>query len=221
MGRPRVPLLSRERIRDAALDIIDRNGLSELSMRKLAADLGVQAASLYKHYPTKDEVLEDVAALVVSNVDTSAFAAGADWQIALAAWARSYRDALSVHPNLVPYLAVCVSQRDESLRIANAVHGGLVGAGWPPRDATLIGAATRSLVLGSTIGSFSRGFTDDVQVYRDRYPHMSQAHLLSGRADEIDTASFELALSAFIDGLQARFQAIDERRGRRRTGQSR
>ena len=72
MGRPRVPLLSRERIRDAALTIIDRGGLSELSMRRLAAELGVQAASLYKHYPNKDDVLDDIARGVIGRVDTSA-----------------------------------------------------------------------------------------------------------------------------------------------------
>ena len=84
MGRPRVPLLSRERIRDAALSIIDRDGLSGLSMRKLAGGLGVQAASLYKHYPTKDDVLDDIARGVIGRVDTSAFNEGADWQQALA-----------------------------------------------------------------------------------------------------------------------------------------
>lgn len=220
MGRPKVPLLSRERIRDAALDLIDRNGLAELSMRKLAAELGVQAPSLYKHYPTKDDVLDDIAAGVVGSIDTSAFETGDDWRGALASWSRSYRSALIAHPNLVPYLAGGPGRRDESLRIANAVHGGLVRAGWPPREATLIGAATRSLILGSTIGSFSRGFTDDVQVYRDRYPHMGQAHLLRGKADEIDNAGFELALTSFIDGLAVRFEAIDERRSRRRTSSS-
>lgn len=208
MGRPRVPLLNRELIRDTALELIDRDGLAEMSMRKLAAELGVQASSLYKHYPTKDDVLDAVASRVAGEIDTSGFDRGDDWQDALAAWARSHHAALAAHPNLVPYLATGPGRRDVSLRIADAVHGGLVGAGWPPREATLIGAATRSLVLGSTVGSFSRGFTDDVQVYRDRYPHMGQAHLLRGKADQIDTAGFELALTAFIDGLAIRFAAL-------------
>ena len=179
----------------------------QLALR-LAAELGVQASSLYKHYPTKDDVLDAVASRVAGEIDTSGFDRGDDWQDALAAWARSHRAALAAHPNLVPYLATGPGRRDVSLRIADAVHGGLVGAGWPPREATLIGAATRSLVLGSTVGSFSRGFTDDVQVYRDRYPHMGQAHLLRGKADQIDTAGFELALTAFIDGLAIRFNAL-------------
>ncbi|HKO33084.1 MAG TPA: TetR/AcrR family transcriptional regulator, partial [Candidatus Limnocylindria bacterium] len=158
MGRPRV--LSRERIRDAALMIIDRGGLGELSMRRLAAELGVQAASLYKHYPTKDDVLDDVASQIITAVDISAFDTDVDWPDALTAWARSYRAALASHPNLVPFLASGPGQRDESLRIADAVHGGLTRAGWPPRESTLIGEAVRSLVLGSTFGSFSRRLAD-------------------------------------------------------------
>ncbi|WP_405135812.1 TetR/AcrR family transcriptional regulator [Nocardia sp. NBC_01388] len=206
MARPRVPLLSRDRIRDAALTLIDRDGLAELSMRKLAAELGVRAASLYGHYPTKDDVLDDIAGGIMARVDTSAFDHG-DWQHGLMSWARSYRQELVAHPNFVPYLAAGPGKREENLRHADAVHGGLVGAGWPPRDATMIGAATRYLVMGATIGSFSRGFVDDVQVYRDRYPHLEQAHLLRARADEIDSESFELALTAFVDGLTARFPA--------------
>jgi hypothetical protein len=92
----------------------------------------------------------------------------------------------------------------------------VVAAGWPPRQATMIGAAARYVVMGSTIGSFSRGFIDDVQVYRDRYPHLEQAHLLRAKADEIDSESFELVLTAFVDGLEARFAEVQRRRAGRR-----
>ncbi|MEV0250764.1 TetR family transcriptional regulator [Nocardia sp. NPDC050712] len=205
MARPRVPLLSRERISATALALIDRDGLGELSMRKLAAELGVQAASLYGHFPTKDDLLDDIAHTIMSRVDASAFE-HETWRTALVSWARSFRAALAQHPNFVPYLAISgPGRRDEALRAANAVHGGLVRAGWPPRQATMIGAAARYLVLGSTVGSFARGFVDDVQVYRDRYPHLDQAHLLRDKAAEIDSDSFELALEAFLDGLETKF----------------
>ncbi|MEV0292399.1 TetR family transcriptional regulator [Nocardia sp. NPDC050710] len=219
MGRPRVPLLSRERIRESALALIDREGLSELTMRKLATELGVQAASLYGHYPTKDDLLDEIAHVIMSQVDASAFESE-DWRPALVSWARSFRAALAAHPNFVPYLATSgPGRRDEALRAANAVHGGLVRAGWPPRYATMIGASARFLVLGSTVGSFSRGFIEDAKVYRDRYPNLEQAHLLPGKADEIDSDSFELALTACLDGLERQFAAIEKRKtsGRART----
>ena len=202
MPRPTTPLLSRTRIREHALEVVDAAGLDGLSMRKLASGLGVQAASLYSHYRTKDELLQDVADSVMSTVDVSDFA-GTDWQAGLRTWARSYRAALAAHPNLVPVLAAGPARRETALQRADAVHGGLVRAGWPPRYATMIGASTKYLVLGAAMSSFSRGFEADVQVYVDRYPHLDQAHRLRDHADEIDAESFELALEAFVTGLVA------------------
>lgn len=199
MARPSSPLLNRERIRSAALAMIDRDGLDRLSMRRLAADLGVRAASLYGYLATKEELLTDLADQVQADVDTSGFADG-DWRHGLTVWARSYREALAAHPNLVPFLAHSPGRRPQALQHADAVHGGLTKAGWPPRYATMIGASTKYLVVGAAMTSFSGGFDDDVEVYVGRYPNLSQAHLLAGH-EEIDRDSFELALTAFLDGL--------------------
>lgn len=208
MPRPHTPILSTSRIRVAALELIDRDGLDGLSMRKLAASLGVRAASLYSHMATKDELLNDLGNEIMEQVDVSGFAEG--WRPGLAVWARSYRAALAAHPNLVPFLAHGPARREASLRRADAVHGGLVGGGWPPRYATMIGASTKYLVVGAAISSFSGGFSDDAKVYVDRYPHLNQAHLLREHAEEIDNDSFELALSAFLTGLDAVHETVSE-----------
>ncbi|QBI54843.1 Tetracycline repressor protein class E [Streptomonospora litoralis] len=197
-------MLSVSGIRTAALALIDRDGLENLSMRRLAQELDVQAASLYSHYRTKEDLLADIANEIMAEVDVSGFDSG-DWRHGLTVWARSYRAALAAHPNLVPVIAAGPGRREAALRRADAIHGGLVAAGWPARHATMIGASTKYLVVGAAINSFSRGFDADVQVYRDRYPNLSQAHRLSEHAAEIDDDSFELALSAFLDGLGQTF----------------
>jgi len=202
VGRPSTPLLSKQRIRSAALEIIDHEGLAGLTMRKLAVRLGVQAASLYSHVATKEDLLHALANELAEQVDVTAFD-GDDWRAGLSTWARSYRAVLAAHPNFVPFLAYGPSRREASLRMADAVHGGLVRAGWPPRYATMIGASTKYLVVGAAMSSFTRGFEDDVRVYLDRYPNLSQAHRLRQYGDEIDRDSFELALSTFLDGLTA------------------
>jgi AcrR family transcriptional regulator len=202
MPRPRTPLLSRDLIRDTALAIIDEHGLPALSMRRLADALGVQAASLYSHYPTKDDVLDAVANLVVAGVDTSGFADG-DWRAGLTTWARSYRAALAAHPNAVPLVASGAGRREDFLAMADAVHGGLVGAGWPPRTATTIAGAVKYLVIGAASTPFASGFADDVQVYLDRYPNLTQAHRLAADAERIDHDSFEVGLTALVGGLDA------------------
>lgn len=207
MGRPSRPLLSRQRIRDAALELIDEEGLEALSMRRLAQRLGVQAASLYSHFPTKDAVLESVADMIMEQVDTGGFADG-DWRGGLRRWAHSYRAALANHPNTVPFVAYGPALREVSLERADAVHGGLVRAGWPPRYATMIGASVKYLVVGAATTSFARGFVDDIQLYLDRYPNLVQAHRLRRHAEEIDGESFELALTSLVLGLEPLFDAV-------------
>jgi len=207
MPRPSTPLLSRDLIRDTALRLIDADGLDALSMRRLAAELGVQAASLYSHYPTKDHVLDAVANLLTRQVDASGFADG-DWRTGLRTWARSYRDALAAHPNAVPLVASGAGQRDDFLAMANAVHGGLVQAGWPPRYATMIAGSVKYLVIGAASTPFASGFADDVQVYLDRYPNLTQAHRLRADAERIDHDSFELGLDALVRGLEDAYRSV-------------
>ena len=59
--------------------------------------------------------------------------------------------------------------------------------------------------MGSSVGSFARGFVDDVQVYQDAT--LEQAHLLRARPTR-STPPVRVALSAFIDGLRSRYDAL-------------
>lgn len=201
MARPTTPLLNRELIRDAALDLIDEAGLEALSMRALADRLGVRAQSLYGHFPNKDALLDAVANLITREVDTSGFE-GADWRAGLLVWGRSYRAALSAHPRAAAVIAGGTRDRADFLAMADAVHGGLVGAGWPPRTATLISASIKYLVIGAATTPFASGFADDTAVYLHRYPNLVKAHLISKHAEAIDRDGFELALHCLITGLE-------------------
>lgn len=200
MGRPSTPLLSRRRIRDAALALIDADGLETFSMRRLAASLGVTAPSLYAHYATRDQVLDDVVNFVIADVDTSAFDEG--WRCGLLTWARSYRAALSAHPGVAPLVASGTQHRERFLAMADAVHGGLVAAGWPARRATEISGAVKFLVIGAACTPFAAGFSDDVTLYQDQYPHLTQAHRLRADAARIDEDAFEVGISSLVRGLE-------------------
>ena len=205
MPRPRRPLLTRDRIVETALALIDADGLGALSTRRLAAALGVQGPSLYNHFATKDEILDAVADTVTGAVDTSGFASR-DWLDRAAATGRwSYRRALTAHPNIVPYLAQGPGRRPAALAMADAVYGGLVRAGWPPARATHIGAALRYFVAGSALGSFARGFVEDPELYAAHYPHLRQAHRLAEHQQSVDEGAFALGLDALLHGLAAEY----------------
>lgn len=208
MARPRTPLLSREGIVAAALALVDAEGLDALSTRRLAAELGVSGPSLYHHVATKDELIDAVVDCVLAAVDISRFAVlgpgDQDWRTALTLWARSYRTVLAGHPNIVPALAYGIGRRPAMLRIADAVFGGLVAAGWPRREATSIGALMRYFITGSALGSFAGGFPADASAYQGDYPHLDQAHLLADMQQEINERAFETGLAAILDGLAQR-----------------
>ncbi|MER6079086.1 TetR/AcrR family transcriptional regulator [Streptomyces sp. NPDC001833] len=216
MARPRKPLLSTDRIVRAARELVDTEGLAAVSTRRLAAELGVSGPSLYNHFRTKDEILEAVADSVSAQVDLSMFEdlgddAGRDWRTALHDWAVSYRTALRDHPNIVPVLARGPGRRPAGLRVADAVYGAMVGAGWPPAQATSIGALMRYFVMGSALGSFAGGFVDDASAYDPAdYPHLGQAHLLAEQQEKVDERAFETGLRALLDGLQEQFLRVGE-----------
>ncbi|MCX5076244.1 TetR/AcrR family transcriptional regulator C-terminal domain-containing protein [Streptomyces sp. NBC_00513] len=211
MARPRKPLLSRDRIVEAAGALVDSEGLEAVSTRRLAAALGVSGPSLYNHFRTKDEILDAVADAVSARVDLSMFSSedGRSWRLALHDWAHSYRDALSDHPNIVPVLARGPGRRPSGLRVADAVFGAMTKAGWPPAHATRIGALMRYFILGSAVGSFAGGFVDDRAAYDPSdYPHLGQAHLLAERQHEVDEGAFETGLTALLDGLAIQYEAL-------------
>jgi AcrR family transcriptional regulator len=205
MARPRNPLLSRERIVAAALAVVDADGLSALSTRRLAVELGVSGPSLYNHFGSMEELTDALVDEVIGRVDLSMFGRE-PWPEALRGWARSYRAALVGHPRLVPALAQGPKRRPHWLHQADVMFGALVDAGWPRGQATRIGALMRYYITGSALGSFALSFTEDGEPIESAdYPHLGEAHLLTGRQREIDESAFELGLDSLTAGLEARY----------------
>lgn len=63
--------LNREKILDTALDLLCRFGLADLSMRRLASELGVAPGALYYHVANKQELLSSLANRLLAHLDTS------------------------------------------------------------------------------------------------------------------------------------------------------
>lgn len=89
------PPLSRERLLRAAMELADREGLGALSMRRLAAQLGVEAMSLYYYVKNKDDILAGIVDLALDEIELPS---GADWKSAVRKSSISYHDTLNRHP---------------------------------------------------------------------------------------------------------------------------
>jgi AcrR family transcriptional regulator len=99
--RPKIPLISRRKALVAALDIIDREGLDAMRIRRLGDELGVNGASLYHHFRNKDEIVVGAAELALQYVRTPD-TRNEDWPVWLLRNTRNTRDALMQHPHLIP-----------------------------------------------------------------------------------------------------------------------
>ncbi|MFJ1708264.1 TetR/AcrR family transcriptional regulator [Kitasatospora sp. NPDC088346] len=207
MGRPSRPLLSRDVIARAALDVVDEYGADGLTMRALADRLGVKAASLYNHVAGKDELLDALAELVNEEIDLTPLRrpAPADWRQDLAAYARGYRAVFLRHPNTIALLARRRVEAGRQLLTYDTLLAALGRAGLAPADAAEAAAALDYLVLGSALETFSAGFTRDAASYRPHQPALAGALEASAeRGPGLDERGFELALRLLLDGLAAR-----------------
>ena len=103
MARPKVPLISRRRALEAALEIADSEGLAALSMRRLGEALNVNGASLYYHFKNKEDILVGTTHLALADVTTPR-SEHDSWRSWLPLNTRRTRQALIAHPGLIPVM---------------------------------------------------------------------------------------------------------------------
>lgn len=92
--------LTKEVLFETALRIVDTEGLEALTMRRLASELGVEAASLYHHVPNKDALLDGVLTVMRTEIRLPD-PIPSDWKELMAAIFDEYGRVLAAHPNLV------------------------------------------------------------------------------------------------------------------------
>jgi TetR/AcrR family transcriptional regulator, tetracycline repressor protein len=201
MPRPRQVPLSKERIVEETLRIIDREGLPHLSMRRIGAGLGVEAMALYRYYPQKDAILNDVVDLVVGR---PAYPRVGTWPRSLRLLSLELRARVLAHPNAMPLVASRWLQTKafrDILEEAEAEIGSL------RIDAPALLHAVMSLLLGYCwleVGAFVGSMPEDGGLTRrsvptDRFqtgPHGSEG----GAATEQFLAELDLLLAGAAAG---------------------
>jgi AcrR family transcriptional regulator len=142
------PPLTRHRVLRAALDLVDREGLDALTMRRLGSELGVEAMSLYKHVAGKDAILDGIVELVVAEIESPS---GADWKEAMRRRAISARAVLGRHSWAIGLLESRRSAGPAALGYLEAVLDILRSAGFSIRNAAHAFWLLDSYVYGHVI----------------------------------------------------------------------
>jgi len=134
VGTGTASALTRERVIDAAITVAERDGLAELSMRRLAAELGAGTMSLYNHVSDKEDLYDGMVERVLAPVRISA---DEDWRAVVATWATDSRGALLDRIDLIP-LVIAPQRLNHLGRISGAVAEALSRCGVVPRDAAVV-----------------------------------------------------------------------------------
>ena len=218
VARPQRARLTREEVARAALEIVDRDGLEGLSMRRIADELGVGTMTLYGYFRSKQELLDaviDAAVEAAPRVPRTG-----TWRDQLSALIRIARRTLLRHPALVQIRLRQPVLRPESLRFSEAALRILRSAGFERREATQSFRLLFTYVFGfAGLGPEETSAEQRRQAAAaiaalppDQYPALTAA------ADEASEAmageeQFEYGLERILDGLEARL-AVDKRRRR-------
>ena len=146
--------LSRERVLQAAVDLADREGIDALSMRRLGAELGVEAMSLYNHVAGKDDLLDGMADRVVGEIDPATGDGG--WKQALRTRILSARRTMLRHPWASAVITSRTNASPVMMKYMDSLGGMMLSGGF---SVDLMHHAFHA--LGSRVLGFSQELFDD------------------------------------------------------------
>ncbi len=210
--------LSRERIVEAALRLIDRDGLEAFSMRSLGAALDVEAMSLYHYFPSKEALLDSVVERVVAEMQPPA-ADATGWEEPLHEALRSYRRLAHAHPHVFPLVGRRrVQSPPEGLRPVEWALDLLRRAGFDAEGALHAFRTLSSYAFGYALSEIW-GFAlepdphdpsrfDIRRADPQRFPRMGEVapHVVACDHD----AEFERGISFILAGLRAELERMRE-----------
>ena len=211
--------LSRERVLETAVALADQRGAEALTMRKLAAELGVEAMSLYNHVENKNDLLDGMINVVFGEIEVPA--PSGDWKSELRTRATSTRNALNRHRWAIGEMEGRTDIGPENMRVHEGVLACLRGAGftvemtihaYSVQDAYIYGFVLQEADMSSeTPEDFAKEAKRQMKEYESihsDFPNLVE--VVGGHVAEhgydYDT-EFLFGLDVILDGLERLLQA--------------
>ncbi len=182
---PETPL-TREQIVGTALEIVDRDGLSALSMRRLGAELDVDPMAVYHHIPNKDALLDSIVEAVMAEIDLDGDDPSASPEDRIMYAARAYLDVMLAHVNALPLMLSRGPNTPTAARPVELLIGILRTAGLSPQQAVAGMNAIASAVRGTVamVGPAGTGPPSPEELEAlttlfpaEEFPHLSEVML--------------------------------------------
>lgn len=195
---PREHALSRAEILTEALAIVDEDGLDALSMRALAGRLGVEAMSLYHHFPSKGAILDGLAASVLLGMQLPT-ELGGGWREAAEEACVEFRRVLMAHPNVLPIMLTRPFNTGEASGFMTGPLDAVIASGLDPASAGEMYFALVAMSFGHAAMSAR---SDDTRPVATGGTDEALGHAISV-VEAPDEASFRRAVKALMAGFSA------------------
>jgi AcrR family transcriptional regulator len=206
--------LTRERVVAEALTVISTDGAAALSMRALAARLGVVPGAIYRHVRSKEQLLDLAVDGVLAEADTRPDSA-LSWTEQVKTLAQRLRAVLEDHPGIAGLLKTRDPLGPHSLALAEALLAPLQAAGLPERETAQAFSLIYDYILGFALSDRTTVNEQRVQdtatrrklhaffrsLPADHFPALAVLgeHIWAGHRDQRFTAS----LDTLLDGIES------------------
>jgi len=211
---PSTPL-TKGRILSAALELVDREGLEALSMRRLGKELGVDPMAVYYHVPNKSALYDGIMDVVLGGLAEMEIEPDTSLEQFIVQAGCAYRDVLLRHRRALPLLTSRSLRTEHTLMLAELVIGRLVAEGLTLEEATA-GLNSFSYYVAGAVNAHVR---EELQAeYSERtspeemtalLPAENFPHLLRSITEEAwmdDEREFEFMLRVIARGFAASAQ---------------
>jgi AcrR family transcriptional regulator len=199
--------LSTQAIVDTAITIADVDGLDAVSIRRVAAILGVRPMSLYTHIVNKDELLalmanELVGTLIVEEPLPE------DWREALTITSRRMFRTFVSHPWLLALFTRRPHPGPNVARQAKQSASAVESLSLPPEEMWRMLGIINDYVVGNALRVATSPAARDLAAYLSEAEHANEAELAAlrrfGEGRLVDEG-FETGLQVVLDGVEQRF----------------
>ncbi len=198
--------LSRARIASAALELIDATGIDGLSMRKLGAELGVEAMSLYHYVTSKSDLFDAVLDLLYTEIELPDVADD-DWETAIRLGLLSFNKVLLRHESALELFATRRAPSEEAFRVLYWSHQRFLAVGLSIEDAHAALHFAVSFVMGHAANE--RGTMNQLRSDQSRLAEPlgdPELQAFVQNVDQITRAElFDTGLDMVVAGLRLRY----------------
>src|SRR4051812_35167016 len=204
--------ITREKVVEAALELLDEKGIDGVTVRALAARLDVRAPALYWHLRNKQELLDEMSTTVLRRIADVLPAPGADWRDDLAAYARVLRAEYLRHRDGARIFSGARVSDPEVILMKEPLYRSWTQAGLNLAEADDALDVVLAFVVGFVIEEQERLQSDETDP--TRYSLAERDAWLGERAPLVKAAGhlrddgdqrFERHLAVVLDGLAARY----------------